>query len=211
MERLNGFYEKFPGSYFAYIAFIFAVIFMLISVILYNDPAFSLFTHYISDLGASTKGSSLLWNTSMIIVAPLRVVFGFYLLTFLKTKGSNEKSIKITAYTIVIAAVGSVIIALNPHDVSRMFHMIGAFIYFFGVVIIQVKISKMELNAEDIPKYLPVIGLVVVVNYALFLSFEISEIISDLFRFLACFFEWMALFSILGWLLIHGLYLHKIK
>ena len=211
MERLNGFYEKFPGSYVAYIAFIFAVIFMSISVILYNDPTFSLFTHYISDLGASTKGSSLLWNISMIISAPLRVVFGFYLLTFLKTKGSNEKSIKITAYTIVIAAVGSVIIALNPHDVSRMFHMIGAFIYFFGVVIIQVKISKMELNAEGIPKYLPLIGLVVVVNYALFISFEISEIISDLFRLLACFFEWMALFSILGWLLIHGLYLHRIK
>jgi len=211
VERLNGFYEKFPGSYVAYIAFIFAVIFMSISVILYNDPTFSLFTHYISDLGASTKGSSLLWNISMIISAPLRVVFGFYLLTFLKTKGSNEKSIKITAYTIVIAAVGSVIIALNPHDVSRMFHMIGAFIYFFGVVIIQVKISKMELNAEGIPKYLPLIGLVVVVNYAFFISFEISEIISDLFRLLACFFEWMALFSILGWLLIHGLYLHRIK
>ena len=211
MESMKNFYEKFPASYVAYITFIFAVIFMSISVLLYNDPTFSIFTDYISDLGASTKGSALLWNTSMIIVAPLRVIFGFYLLTFLKTKGANEKSIKITAYTIVIAAVGSVIIALNPYDISLMFHMIGAFIYFFGVVIIQVKISKMELNAEGIPKYLPVIGLVVVVNYAFFISFEISEVISDLFSLLACFFEWMALFSILGWLLVHGLYLHKIK
>ena len=124
-------------------------------------------------------------------------------------KGANEKSIKITAYAIIIGAVGSVIIALNPHDVSRMFHMIGAFTYFFSVVIIQVKISKMELGVGNIPKYLPVIGLIVVLNYALFLVFEISELIAEIFRLLACFFEWMALFSLLGWLLIHGLYLHR--
>ena len=211
MKKLNDLYDKYPGSYVAYIAFIFAVIFMAVSVMLYNDPTFSIFTHYISDLGASTKDSALLWNISMIISAPLRVIFGVYLLSFLKIKGANAKAIKITTYTIVIGAIGSVIIALNPHDVSRMFHMIGAFTYFFCVVIIQVKISKMELRIGDIPKYLPVIGLIVVLNYVLFLVFEISEVIADLFRLLACFFEWIALFSLLGWLLIHGIYLHKIK
>jgi len=211
MENFDKFYEKFPGSYVAYISFSFAVIFMFFSVLLYNDPTFSIFTHYISDLGASTKGSSLVWNISMIITAPLRVIFGFYLLMFLKKRGANEKSIKITGYTIIIAAVGTVIIALNPHDISRMLHLTGAFIYFFGVVIIQINLSQMELKVESMPKYLPASGFLVVINYALFISFEVSEIISSIFRLLACFFEWMALFSILGWLLIHGLYLHRIK
>jgi len=211
MKKLNKFYEKVPGSYIAYIGFVFAVIFMIISVIMYNDPTFSIFTHYISDLGASTKASSLFWNINMIISAPLRVLFGLYLLKFLERRGADEKLIKITVYAILIAAIGSIVIALNPHDISRMFHLIGAFTYFMGVIVIQINISKMELNIKDMPKYLPVVGLIVVVNYALFVSFEILELTSNLFRILACFIEWMALFTLLSWLLIHGIYVHKIK
>ena len=47
MEKLNGFYERFPGSYIAYIGFIFSVAFMSIAIVLYNDPNFTIFTHYI--------------------------------------------------------------------------------------------------------------------------------------------------------------------
>ena len=63
--------------------------------------------------------------------------------------------------------------------------MIGAFIYFFSVVIIQITISKIELGFKSVPKYLPIIGLIVVLNYILFLGFEISEIAFESFRYLA--------------------------
>lgn len=206
MEKLNNFYEKFPGSYVAFISFIFSVTFMSIAIVLYNDPSFTIFTHYISDLGASTKDSALFWNISMILTAPLRLLFGFYLLKFLEKRGANRKTLKITAYFMVISAIGSTVLALNPHDISRLFHMLGAFIYFIGVVVIQINISKMELRAENIPKYLPLIGIAVVACYALFLSFEISELISESFKFFACFFEWMAYFSLMVWLILHGYY-----
>lgn len=211
MEKLNRFYEKFPGSYVAFITFIFSVIFMSIAIVLYNDPSFTIFTHYISDLGASTRDSALFWNINMILTAPLRLLFGFYLLKFLEKRGANRKTLKITAYFMMISTIGSTVLALNPHDISRLFHMIGAFIYFIGVVVIQINISKMELRAENIPKYLPLISLVVVACYALFLSFEISEIILESFKFIACFFEWMAYFSLMVWLLLHGYYTHVSK
>jgi len=211
MEKLNGFYERFPGSYIAYIGFIFSVVFMSIAIVLYNDPNFTIFTHYISDLGASTRGSALVWNISMILTVPIRILFGFYLLKFLENRGANKKTIKITAYFMVISAIGSTVLALNPHDISRPFHMLGAFVYFIGVVVIQVNISKMELKLDNIPKYLPIIGILVVACYVLFLVFEISELISESFRLLACFFEWMAYFSLMAWLVLHGYYTQVAK
>ena len=206
MEKLNKFYEKFPGSYVAYIGFIFSVVFMSIAIVLYNDPNFTIFTHYISDLGASTRGSALVWNISMILTAPIRLLFGFYLLKFLEDRGAARKTSKITAYFMVIAAIGSTVLALNPHDISRVFHMLGAFIYFIGVVVIQINIARMELKTENIPKYLPIVGILVVACYILFLGFEISELISESFKLLACFFEWMAFFAIMAWLLLNGYY-----
>jgi len=211
MEKLNSFYEKFPGSYIAYIGFIFSVAFMSTAIVLYNDPSFTIFTHYISDLGASTKGSALIWNIGMIISAPIRILFGFYLLKFLENRGANKKTIKITAYFMVIAAIGSTVLALNPHDISRLFHMLGAFVYFIGVVVIQINLSKMELKAENVPEYLPLVGILVVACYVLFLGFEISELISESFKLLACFFEWMAFFSLMAWLVLHGYYTQVAK
>ncbi|MFW9785168.1 MAG: DUF998 domain-containing protein [Candidatus Heimdallarchaeota archaeon] len=211
MERLNGFYKKFPGSYVAFITFVFSVVFMSIAIVLYNDPNFTIFTHYISDLGASTRASALLWNVSMVLTAPLRVLFGFYLLKFLEKRGANKKTLKITAYFMVISAIGSTVLALNPHDISRLFHMLGAFVYFIGVVVIQINISKLEIKTENIPRYLPLIGLIVVACYVLFLGFEISELISESFKLLACFFEWMAYFSLMAWLVLHGYYTQVAK
>ena len=206
MEKLDSFYEKFPGSYVAYIGFVFSIVFMSIAIALYNDPNFTIFTHYISDLGASTRGSALVWNISMIFTVPIRLIFGFYLLKFLEDKGASKKTSKITAYFMVIAAIGSTVLALNPHDISRIFHMLGAFIYFIGVVVIQINVSKMEIKTENIPKYLPIVGILVVVCYILFLGFEISELISESFKLLACFFEWMAFFALMAWLVLHGYY-----
>ncbi|MHA2392684.1 MAG: DUF998 domain-containing protein [Promethearchaeota archaeon] len=206
MEKLNRFYEKFPGSYIAYIGFIFSIIFMSIAIALYKDPSFTIFTHYISDLGASTKGSALIWNVSMILTAPIRLIFGFYLLKFLERRDAKKKTIKITAYFMVISAIGSTVLALNPHDISRMFHMLGAFVYFIGVVVIQVNISKMELKVDKMPKYLPFVGFLVIACYVLFLGFEISELALESFKYIACFFEWMAFFSLMAWLVLHGYY-----
>jgi hypothetical membrane protein len=211
MERLNKFYERFPASYIAFIGFIFSMVFMPISIALYNDPNFSIFTHYISDLGASTKGSSLIWNISMVITAPVRILFGFYLLNLFETKGANKRTLKITGYFMIISAIGSTLIALNPYDISRSLHLLGAFTYFIGVVVIQVNIAKIELKDRTIPKILPTTGIVVIMCYVLFLSFEISEIISESFKLVACFFEWMAYFALMTWLLFHGLYTLKLK
>ena len=211
MDKLNEFYKKFPGSYVAYIGFIFSVVFMSIAIVLYGDPNFSIFTHYLSDLGASTRNSALIWNLSFILTVPIRLIFGFYLLKFLETRGATKKSIKITFYFMVISAIGSILIGLNPHDISRPFHLFGAFTYFIGVVVIQINISRMELKVKNIPKYLPFVGLLVVACYLLFLGFEISELISESFKLLACFFEWMAYFSLMAWLVLHGYYTQVAK
>ena len=211
MEKLEKFYENFPGSYVALLTVVWVLLFHLISIILYNDPNFSLFTHYISDLGTSTRGSFIFWSVNMIIASPIRVLIGLYILGLLSKRGANEKHIKITTYFMVIGAIGSIIIALNPHDTSRFFHLIGAFVYFISVVVIQSFYTKMELNAENIPKYLPFVSILVVLVYFVFLSLEIVVLVSGFLREIACFSEWMALFSLMIWLGLHGFYTHQIK
>lgn len=211
MEKLEKFYENFPGSYVALLTVVWVLLFHLISIILYNDPNFSLFTHYVSDLGASTRGSFIFWSINMIIGSPVRVLIGLYILGLLSKRGANEKHIKLTVYFILIGAIGSIIIALNPHDTSQFFHLIGAFIYFIGVVVIQSFYFKMELSAENIPKYLPFVSILVVVVYFVFLSLEIVVLVSGFLREIACFSEWIAFFSLLAWLGLHGLYMHQIK
>ena len=211
MENLERFYDKFPGSYVAILTVVYALIFNLISIILYNDPSYSLFTHYISDLGASTSGSVIFWSVNMIISAPLRVLIGLYLLGLLAKRGVNENYIKITVYFIVIGAIGSIIIALNPHDTSRFFHLIGAFTYFIGVVFLQAFFFKMELKAEDIPKYLPFASILVVAAYFTFLSLEILVLVTGFLREIACFSEWIAFFSLMAWLGFHGYYTYQVK
>ena len=195
----------------ALLTIVYAVTFHIISIILYNDPNYSLFTHYISDLGASTSGSVIFWSVNMIISAPLRVLIGLYMLGLLSKRSANEKYIKITAYFIVIGAIGSIIIALNPHDTSRFFHLIGAFTYFIGVVFIQIFFFKMEIKAEDIPKYLPFVSILVVAVYFTFLSLEIVVLATGILREIACFSEWMAFFSLMAWLGLHGYYTHQVK
>ena len=213
MERLDGFYEKFPGSYLAYALFVFSVGFLSIAAILYSnaESTFSLLTTYISDLGAASRDSSLVFAVGMIISSPLRVVFGLYLLKWLEKREANKKSLRNTAIAMVIGAIGSIALATLPHDIFRLGHMLGSLIYFVSVVIIQINISKLELRMKGIPKYLPVLGIFVVVSYVLFLTFEISEIIFEGFRYVAIFLEWLAYFTIMAWLVMHGYYIQKTR
>lgn len=213
MEKLNNFYEKFPGSYVAYIGFVFSIAFITIAAILYSDSVstFSLLTTYISDLGAASRDSSLVFAVGMIISAPIRVLFGFYLLKYLESCGADNKTLKRTAKAVVVGAIGSTVLAIFPHDVFRFGHMMGSLVYFVSVVIIQINISKLELRIESIPKYLPTIGLFVVVSYVAFLTFEISEIIFEGFRYVAIVLEWLAYFVLMAWLVMHGYYIQRVK
>ena len=212
-EKLSNWYEKVNGSLIAYFGFIFSVIFLTIAAMLYSnsESTFSLLTTYISDLGAASRNSSLVFAVGMIISAPVRVAFGLYLLKYLESEGGSNKTLKNTAKFIYIGAIGSIALAVFPHDLFRIGHMIGSLVYFVSVVIIQVNVSRLELRIKNIPKYLPVLGIIVVVSYVMFLTFEISEIIFEGFRYVAIALEWLACFVLMAWLVMHGYYIQKSK
>ncbi len=105
----------------------------------------------------------------------------------------------------------SVVLAVFPHDVFRIGHMLGSLIYFVSVVIIQLNVSKLELRINNLPKYLPVLGILVILSYVLFLTFEISEIAFEGFRYIAIALEWLAYFTLMVWLVMHGFYIQKSK
>ena len=209
----SSWYEKLNGSLVAYFGFVFSITFLAISSMLYSnsESSFSLLTTYISDLGAASRNSSVVFAVGMIISAPVRVVFGLYLLKFLESEGGESKILNNTAKVIIIGAIGSIALAVFPHDIFRIGHMLGSLVYFVSVVIIQFNVSKLELRMKSLPKYLPVLGILVILSYVLFLTFEISEIVFEGFRYIAIALEWLAYFILMVWLVIHGYYIQKSK
>jgi hypothetical membrane protein len=200
MEKLNGFYEKFPGSYLAYALFVFSVCFLSIAALLYSnaESSFSLLTTYISDLGAASRDSSLVFAIGMIISSPLRVVFGLYLLKWLEKRDVNKKTLRNTAIAMVIGAIGSIALAMFPHDVFRLLQNSAG------------NPSRLFYNMLNSAEFKMLIADRMH-KHMLFLTFEISEIIFEGFRYIAIFLEWLAYFTIMAWLVMHGYYIQRSK
>lgn len=215
INKIDLFYEKLNGSYIAFFSLCFAIFFVSITVLLYLpvDPSFSVFTHYISELGGTSEIASVVFNVGMIISGPLRIGFLLFLMRFLQKSGAGGK-ISWSAFVIgTMSAIGSMTLSIFPENVSLPLHMLGAAIYFFGAVILQILIAKMELRL-NMPRYLPISAIAVT---GLYLTFFITMIIFERvpglggFSVISVFLEWMGFVALMVWLLVHGLYTYQQK
>ena len=69
MERIDKFYEKINGGYFALIGAGIAIMSIIISAILVLsvDSTFSFFTYYMSDMGTVHNGADIVFNPSATV------------------------------------------------------------------------------------------------------------------------------------------------
>ncbi|MBN1802707.1 MAG: hypothetical protein JW891_14440 [Candidatus Lokiarchaeota archaeon] len=70
---LNRLYEKIPGIYFGYLGLGILGISVFLALYLYyiSDQSYSIFTHWISNLGIGPNGSSLVFNNGFVAVCGL--------------------------------------------------------------------------------------------------------------------------------------------
>lgn len=179
---------------------------VLASTILYaRESEFSFLTTYLSDFGASGSWSQVVFNSGMLLVAPLRYLFLILLVIQLVHAGAGRVFGAATLLVGSLVAAGSIGVAAVPFTVSLPLHEASANLYFFGVVILQGMIAVQEWRCRW-PTLLPVTSLLVVAVYLVFATLlSLVDRAEGITRSTPVPWEWLAFAALMTWLVAHSL------
>ncbi len=198
MERVDKFFEKINGSFIIFFGLAFGIATIILSVVAYTSTgtSYSIFTHYISDLGAvsAPNNAYVVFNTGTIVGAFISPFITLFLFSFLRRKGTDKKLIVLWLMSDILSIIGSLLAGMFPEDTAYGMHLVGAFlVFFYGMMskglfgyaaIINLDIS----NRHGFPGFLA--GTINTILMIVFLSNIDQSVVT--------FFEWMCLFS--GWI-----------
>jgi len=178
------------------------------STLLYaSGHDFSFLSTYLSDVGNTPGWPGTVFNTGMLLVAPIRYLFLVLLVLLLGHYGMPSMSRCIALALGVVVALGSAGTAAIPFSLSRELHMLSAMLYFFGTVILQSLIAWQEWRAR-LPRLLPVLSLSVVASYLIFaVLLSLVGKVETVTRATPVIWEWLAFASLMFWLVGHSVVL----
>jgi hypothetical membrane protein len=192
--------------------FALAILTVLTSVLAYlpDNPDFSIFTTYLSDIGDTPGWPQILFNSGTILAAPLRYAVIVLLVLRLRSFYDNSKSFEVAVLTIgAISTIGTVVMTAVPFSVGPAVHKSGIGLYFLGVVFLQSVIGIKEITIKELPRSLPAWSFTIVACYLLFFVLVILYETGNIGRNTPVFWEWMCFFTSMGWLLGHSYLLGK--
>ncbi len=220
-QRLDRFFAKRHPEYFGIVGCAIIAIACVITAIGFTGYAgepYSLFNHFISELGFVSE-SELAWvfNVGLIVGAP---IVGIFLVGTRATIPSRLGSLGRVVG--IITAIGGAGVGVFPADANLLGHGLTAMTFFFGGCL-TVGIFSLAIFFQKEPrvnKWLSLLGVGVVVSFAAFLSTmfgggspgEISALdIMTAFTqprdpfMLMAFLEWLPLIGVLAWICLTAL------
>lgn len=218
--KIDRFFERYPGGLFALAGVILGVLTIGVSILLYVrvDPTFSIFTHYVSNLGGVPKGapegvsyvSAAVFNMGMLLAVPLRLAFLIHIVRYVDRMGANRWLAGASLATGLISTTGSLMIALVPFSTNLDLHIAGAMVYFLGATCFQLTFLVTELKTPGLPKYLPILGLASLLAFSVFSYLVIQVEVLQIARIVEpTIYEWIVFATLMTWLGAHGL--HTLK
>ncbi|MHA1489801.1 MAG: DUF998 domain-containing protein [Promethearchaeota archaeon] len=210
-EELDLFYKRFNEGFFAFIGVLIAIISISLAFVLYTsvDSSFSIFSHWISNLGAGPNGADVVFNSGMIVTSLFTLIFLTCSFQSLQQKGVNKELLKVSFVAGLISSIGLFFVGVFPMDTARTMHGIAASTFFIGMLFFSIFIGITELTSPKIPKLQAISGFLVAVFFAAYLICGLlawSDIHSVQFLRNAIFTEWLTLFVILAWMLERAIY-----
>jgi hypothetical membrane protein len=181
---------------------------VLFSTILYvQDHPFSLFETYLSDIGNTPRWPQVVFNSGMLIIAPVRYLFLVLLVFHLRHMGAG-RTFCVSALVIgFLVAAGSIGIASIPYSLHKPLHKVSALLYFFGAVVLLTLIGVQELR-RGLHALLPVSSLAVTTVYLVFaVLLSLVGRVEGIIRSTPVLWEWLAFCSLIFWLITHALIL----
>lgn len=194
---------------------------LITSIVLYLqfDPTFSILTHYVSGLGGVPKGnpsgdylSATVFNFGMLLAVPFRVGFLISLIFFVKKFGTNKILIFFSFATGLLASAGWTILGLVPFSSNLQLHLMGAVVYFLGATSFQFIFAITELKTRQIPKHLPLLGVLNLAAFSVFSYFLIQVEVRQVPGMPEQpILEWIVYAVAIVWVAAHALYMRQRK
>ncbi|TXT67326.1 MAG: membrane protein of unknown function [Promethearchaeota archaeon] len=129
----NRLFKKIPAPYFGLIGYGSLGIFIAVALILYivEDPTFSIFEKWISNLSIGPNGSNIFFFLGMTIASPFMLLFHYSLVNSFYYK-TNKINILLFLYiTTSIQSLGSFMAGIFPLNLNKLHGFVGE-MYFFG-------------------------------------------------------------------------------
>ena len=213
MGKIDKFYEKINGSYFAFLGAGISLISIFIAFILYIavDPTFTIITHYISDLGDGQNYSNIVFNVGRIISGIIMFFFFLHLTRLLQNSGINKKLVIISFISGLMYSIGMILVGVFPSKAAPLMHVIAAAITFFGMFFIYIFFGISDFRISGFSRKPPIAGLIF---SPLPLLFMLSVVLLHTVGFdsrITFFTEWLTYFAMMSWIITQGIYTMRRK
>jgi len=193
------------------IAGVWAILVVITSALSYlsGHPDFSIFSTYLSEIGATAGWPQILFNSGTLIAAPIRYLVIVLLTLRIGQLGAGHAFIIMTLVVGLISTAGTVIMTAVPFNVSLTIHKMGIPLYFLGVVVLQMMIGIKEWSLRGVPKILPCLSFLMVVVYFVFAALVMLHERGMVSRNTPVILEWLAFFSSVVWVFAQSILLGK--
>jgi hypothetical membrane protein len=207
------------GSIYAFFVIIIA------SILHYVSNPFTMFSHWVSNLGIGPNGSTPVFNFGLMGTAVLYFVMAIY--TFVKFKGISKITdtlLKISTILGITAVVGIFILTNNVMGTDSPLHVIGAYMFFvctpFFTSLITVVFEFTEKKDFRIHKIVSIAYVIISIMMlpasaisAYILNIPSNEMLGSSHPGFAVarIIEWSALFLFFAWIFVTGLMMHQNK
>lgn len=169
-----------------------------------DHPEFTPFNTFLSDIGDTPGWPQVLFNSGMILVAPLRYLVLVLFALRMRQLGAGKRFEATILGVGFVATLGTILMTAVPFSTAPAVHKSGIGLYFLGVVILQSVIFAKEWSARSLPRILPLVSIGVVVIFLVFFGLFMLYESGLIGRGLPAFAEWLCALSSLAWVFVHG-------
>ncbi len=210
MERIDKFYGKIHGSYFAFIGLAIFLIGLIIAIAV--EPNFSFFVVHISYLGGPNNKAYIIFDVCWFITGIFIILFLIFFTRYLQEKGGDVKGTWICFVLGFISALGILGLAVFNHIDFPTLHLISELVFFFTGILYLIYYTIIELKMPEFSKAQAVLNLIVAYFFIEYLVILVANRIGPVFSpEVQSFTEWLFLFANLFWFFENGLYTLKVK
>ena len=214
MEKIDQFFKRFNGSYFAFVGAGISLISLFIAIVLYRmvDPTFSPTADWVSDLGEGPNYSNYIFNISEIATGIILIFFYLYLTILLQKKGASKFSIWTTFIIGLFSALGLIVAGIFPMYAAPDIHFNAAAVCFIGIFFLCILYGITELLVTENLKKFSISGFIVATITLIFMiSFLLSELNYGINRAVYLLLEWISYLAFMAWIIVQGIYTLKVK
>jgi hypothetical protein len=208
---------KFPGYSFRFLTIAVGLLGAGLAIVLYilEDPSYSIFTNFISDLSVGPNGSDVVFFWFVLIMGTVISPFYLYLTRYLQKLGTSITIILFAFGFSVLRAITHVLIVSFPLDFNNQLrsdtHLVfGVLLFFFAGITVLIY-TYLKYNFTSIPRYISVFGLIASILLLAFSIFLFLGTYTTLFDYnmITYLTEWSAFGMFSLWVLFQSIFFYQ--